>query len=214
MSRSLRLAVLVSGEGTTLEGLAEPSIERGELPATIVLVVADRPHAPRDRARSTPRHPDRGPADRGVARRRMGRPARHGASGAAEPSSSCSPASSRSSRDAWLDRWAGPGHQRASFAPAEVRGPRVLRSAGPRGGPRRRGAGDRRHRSTSSRPRSTRGPVLAQERLPVEPSDTPETPAQPVFARWSSSSSRRRSVASPTARCRFPIPGPGAIGPG
>jgi phosphoribosylglycinamide formyltransferase-1 len=44
MPRSLRLAVLVSGEGTTLEYLAE-QIDGGRLPAQIVLVVADRPHA-------------------------------------------------------------------------------------------------------------------------------------------------------------------------
>jgi len=44
MSRPLHLGVLVSGEGTTLDYLAE-LIDGGRLPAQIVLVVADRPHA-------------------------------------------------------------------------------------------------------------------------------------------------------------------------
>jgi phosphoribosylglycinamide formyltransferase-1 len=45
MTRVIRLAVLVSGEGTTLEGLAE-AIDGGHVPASIVLVVSDRPHVP------------------------------------------------------------------------------------------------------------------------------------------------------------------------
>lgn len=44
MVRTLPIAVLVSGEGTTLEGLAELAVG-GHLPVRIVLVVADRPHA-------------------------------------------------------------------------------------------------------------------------------------------------------------------------
>jgi phosphoribosylglycinamide formyltransferase-1 len=44
MSRLLRIAVLASGEGTTLEYLAE-QIDGGRLPAQIALVVCDRPHA-------------------------------------------------------------------------------------------------------------------------------------------------------------------------
>ncbi len=44
MSRRLTIAVFVSGEGTTLDALAE--LVMGEhLPARIALVVADRPHA-------------------------------------------------------------------------------------------------------------------------------------------------------------------------
>jgi phosphoribosylglycinamide formyltransferase-1 len=43
MPRRLALALLVSGEGTLLEALAEAS-QSGRLPARIVLVVADRPH--------------------------------------------------------------------------------------------------------------------------------------------------------------------------
>ncbi|MDE1838119.1 MAG: phosphoribosylglycinamide formyltransferase [Euryarchaeota archaeon] len=39
----LRIAVLVSGEGTTMAALAQ-AITRGTLPARIVLVAADRPH--------------------------------------------------------------------------------------------------------------------------------------------------------------------------
>jgi phosphoribosylglycinamide formyltransferase 1 len=45
VSRVLPIAVLVSGEGTTLDALAELAAG-GHLPARIVLVVSDRPHAP------------------------------------------------------------------------------------------------------------------------------------------------------------------------
>ncbi|HEV2429180.1 MAG TPA: phosphoribosylglycinamide formyltransferase [Thermoplasmata archaeon] len=45
MARRLRIAVLVSGEGTTLEYLAD-AIQGGHIPATIQIVVADRAHAP------------------------------------------------------------------------------------------------------------------------------------------------------------------------
>ncbi len=45
MTRPLTIAVLVSGEGTTLEALAELAAG-GHLPARIALVVSDRPHAP------------------------------------------------------------------------------------------------------------------------------------------------------------------------
>ncbi|HEV2519235.1 MAG TPA: phosphoribosylglycinamide formyltransferase [Thermoplasmata archaeon] len=42
MPRTIRLAVFVSGEGTTLDGLGE-AIDTGRLPAQIGVVVADRP---------------------------------------------------------------------------------------------------------------------------------------------------------------------------
>lgn len=45
MSRPLPIAVLVSGQGTTLQALAETT-QGGHLPARIVIVVSDRPHAP------------------------------------------------------------------------------------------------------------------------------------------------------------------------
>ena len=45
MSRPLPVAFLVSGEGTTLEAITE-EVAGGYLPARIVLVVSDRPHAP------------------------------------------------------------------------------------------------------------------------------------------------------------------------
>lgn len=45
MARTLSLGVLVSGEGTTLDALAELALGP-HLPARIALVVADRPHAP------------------------------------------------------------------------------------------------------------------------------------------------------------------------
>lgn len=45
MVRLLPVAVLASGEGTTLERLAE-AIAGGHVPARVVLVVSDRPYAP------------------------------------------------------------------------------------------------------------------------------------------------------------------------
>ena len=45
MSRALPIAVFLSGEGTTFDALAE-AIAGGHLPARIVLVLSDRPHAP------------------------------------------------------------------------------------------------------------------------------------------------------------------------
>ena len=45
MTRTLPVAVLVSGAGTTLEGLAELAVG-GHLPIRIVLVVSDRPNIP------------------------------------------------------------------------------------------------------------------------------------------------------------------------
>ncbi len=45
MTRILSVAVLVSGEGTTLDAFAE-AIHGGHLPARVAVVIADRPHAP------------------------------------------------------------------------------------------------------------------------------------------------------------------------
>jgi len=45
VSRRLTIGVLVSGEGTTLDALAELA-SGGHLPVQIALVVSDRPHAP------------------------------------------------------------------------------------------------------------------------------------------------------------------------
>src|SRR5580658_5733608 len=56
MARTLAIGVLLSGEGTTLDALAEMAAG-GHLPAQFVLVVADRPHAPgieRARVRGLP----------------------------------------------------------------------------------------------------------------------------------------------------------------
>jgi phosphoribosylglycinamide formyltransferase 1 len=56
MVRVLSLGVLISGEGTTLDALAE-AIAGGHVPARIGIVVADRPHAPgieRSRRRGLP----------------------------------------------------------------------------------------------------------------------------------------------------------------
>ncbi|MCI4351612.1 MAG: phosphoribosylglycinamide formyltransferase [Thermoplasmata archaeon] len=56
MTRVLAVGVLISGEGTTLDALAE-AIAGGHIPARIAIVVADRPHAPgieRSRRRGLP----------------------------------------------------------------------------------------------------------------------------------------------------------------
>ncbi|MGA8537235.1 MAG: formyltransferase family protein, partial [Thermoplasmata archaeon] len=56
MARTLAVGVLVSGEGTTLDALAEMAAG-GHLPAHFALVVSDRPHAPaieRARVRGLP----------------------------------------------------------------------------------------------------------------------------------------------------------------
>jgi phosphoribosylglycinamide formyltransferase-1 len=45
MSRPLPIAILVSGEGTTMDALAE-TIQGGRLPARVTMVVADRAHTP------------------------------------------------------------------------------------------------------------------------------------------------------------------------
>jgi phosphoribosylglycinamide formyltransferase 1 len=45
VTRLLPIGALVSGEGTTLDGLAELMVG-GHLPARVTLVVSDRPHAP------------------------------------------------------------------------------------------------------------------------------------------------------------------------
>ncbi len=45
MTRLLPIGVLVSGEGTTLDAIAERA-SGGHLPVQVALVVADRPHAP------------------------------------------------------------------------------------------------------------------------------------------------------------------------
>jgi phosphoribosylglycinamide formyltransferase-1 len=45
MTRPLPIGVLVSGEGTTLDALAESALG-GHLPARVAIVLADRPHVP------------------------------------------------------------------------------------------------------------------------------------------------------------------------
>jgi phosphoribosylglycinamide formyltransferase 1 len=45
VSRTLSIGVLVSGEGTTLDAIAERA-SGGHLPVRVALVVSDRPHAP------------------------------------------------------------------------------------------------------------------------------------------------------------------------
>jgi phosphoribosylglycinamide formyltransferase-1 len=45
MGRALPIAILASGEGTTLEAFAE-AVSGGHVPARIQVVISDRPHAP------------------------------------------------------------------------------------------------------------------------------------------------------------------------
>lgn len=171
MGRSIRLAVLASGEGTTLEGLAE-AIGRGDLAASIVLVVSDRPGA-----------------------HVLARAQRLGLATEVVPLKGA-PASAWGERldavlrargaelvllagfltilpDAWLEDWKG--------RVINVH-PSLLPKYGGRGffGPRVHeavlAAGDRETGATVHLVTAAvdRGPVLAQRRIPVGPTDTPE----------------------------------------
>jgi phosphoribosylglycinamide formyltransferase 1 len=172
VSRVLRLAVLVSGEGTTLEGLAD-AIDGGHLPASIVLVVADRPHAPAiERARR-----------RGIPTVVL--PMR-GTPGATWADHLDSALHERRAElvllagflsivpDDWLDRWVGrvinihpsllPKYGGRGFYGRHVH-EAVLAAGEPE-------TGASVHLVTRS---VDAGPVLAQARLPIGASDTPET---------------------------------------
>jgi phosphoribosylglycinamide formyltransferase 1 len=171
MARELPIAVLVSGEGTTLEALAEQA-SGAHLPIRIVLVVADRPHAPAiERAR------------------RWGLPTivlpSHGGDAATWSLRLTAELEARGAElvvnagffsilpDDWVDRW----HGRAinlhpsilpKYSGRGMYGERVLRAVIAAG---ERETGATVHLVTRE---VDAGPTIAQERVPVLPGDTPE----------------------------------------
>ena len=172
MTRTLPIAILVSGEGTTMDALAERAVG-GHLPVRIVLVVADRPHAPaiekaRRRGLPTLVLPSRGtdPADWSA---RLTRALDDAGAELVVNAGFLSilPAP-------WFDRWAG---RAINLHPAllpkyggmGMYGERVHRAV--------LAAGDRESGATVHvvTAEVDRGPTLAQERVPVEPGDTPAT---------------------------------------
>ncbi|HXQ49227.1 MAG TPA: phosphoribosylglycinamide formyltransferase [Thermoplasmata archaeon] len=172
MARTLSVGVLVSGEGTTLDALAEMAVG-GHLPARFALVVSDRPHAraiERARVRGLPTLvlPTHGVA-----------PETWGARLTVELESrgvelvvlagflSILPAS-------WVDHWKGRAiNLHPSLLPRYggpgMYGRRVLEAVL---AARERTTGATVHLVTDE---VDAGPPIVQERVPVVPDDTPET---------------------------------------
>ena len=172
MPRLLRVAVFLSGEGTTFESLAE-AIAGGHVPARLVLVLSDRPHAP------------------GIERARL-----HGSATAVRPLAGTSPEEWARDVGALLSDLGVELIVLAGFLAilpqafvARWRGrivnvhPSLLPAHGGRGM-----YGQRVHaavleaRETESgatihlvTEHVDTGPILLQDRVPVEPTDTPET---------------------------------------
>ena len=172
MTRTLPIAVLVSGEGTTLEGLAELAVG-GHLPARIVLVVSDRPHAPaveRARRRGIPTIvlPSKG-VEPGVWSDRLTRELREKGVELVVLAGFLSILPPR-----WVDEWRG---RAINIHPAllprhggpGMYGPRVHRAV--------LAAGDKETGATVHLVTSDldAGPTIAQEPIPVLPEDTPES---------------------------------------
>ena len=210
MSRSLRLALFVSGEGTTLEAVAE-AIDGGHLPATIRLVVCDRPHAPaieRARRRGLPTTvlPMRGvPASAWQPRLATELAERRVELVVLAGFLSILPAD-------WLREWAG---RVINLHPAllpKFGGPgfygRRVHEAVLASGDRESGATV--HVVTAE---VDGGPIVAQARVPVEPGDTPDSLRErlrPVETGLLCETIRRFSVGE--LPLPFPIPG-AAAGP-
>jgi phosphoribosylglycinamide formyltransferase 1 len=206
VARTLPIAVLVSGEGTTLEGLAELAAG-GHLPVRIALVVSDRPHIPaieRARQRGIPTIvlPSRGVdpvewsdrltkelVDKGVELVVLA-----GFLSILPPR--------------WVDRWMGRAiNLHPSLLPryggSGMYGPRVHRAVLSSGD---RETGATVHLVTSD---VDAGPTIAQERLPVLPDDTPETlraRLHPVEVALLASTLRRFAE----GQLPLPFPGPDA----
>jgi phosphoribosylglycinamide formyltransferase-1 len=168
----LPIAVLVSGEGTTLDAIAE-QVSAGTLPVRIVLVVSDRPNVPalakaRRRGLPTVELPSRKSDREAWARSLTGVLEVAGAELVVNAGFlSILPAS-------WVDRWAGrainlhpallPRYGGMGMYGAHVH--RAVLASGDRE------SGASVHLVTAQ---VDGGPVIAQERIPVLPGDTPES---------------------------------------
>ncbi len=177
MTRLLTVAVLVSGEGTTLEGIAELQ-GGGHLPVRLALVVADRPHIPaieRARRRGLPTVvlPSRGAEPESWGRTLSDELTRHGVEVVVLAGFlSILPPS-------WIDRWRGRAiNVHPSLLPRHggpgMYGPRVHQAVLDAGETE---TGVTVHLVTAE---VDRGPIIVQERVPVAPGDTPTSLRQRV----------------------------------
>ncbi len=172
MTRTLPIAVLVSGEGTTLEGLAELAVG-GHLPVRIALVVSDRPQIPaieRARRRGIPTVvlPTRG-VDPDAWSDRLTKELVDKDVELVVLAGFLSILPAR-----WVDRWRGRAiNIHPSLLPRHggpgMYGPKVHRAVLASGD---RETGATVHVVTSD---VDAGPTVAQERLPVLPNDTAES---------------------------------------
>ena len=210
MTRTLPIAVLVSGEGTTLEGLAELAMG-GHLPVRIVLVVADRPHAraiERARLRGIPTIvlPSRG-VDPNVWSDRLTKELVEQGVELVVLAGFLSILPPR-----WVDRWEGRAvNLHPALLPAHggpgMYGPKVHRAVLDSG---ERETGATVHLVT---PEVDGGPVIAQEKIPVLPDDTPDTlraRLHPVEVALLAETLRRFAE----GLLPLPYPGPGEPGAG
>ncbi len=210
MTRRLPIGVLVSGEGTTLDALAELALG-DHLPVRIVLVVSDRPHAravERARGRGLPTLvlPSRGVDPEAWAARLTQELAQKGVELVVLAGFlTILP-------DSWVRRWQGRAiNLHPALLPryggAGMYGNRVHTAV--------LAAGDRETGATVHLVTEDvdGGPVLAQERVPVEPGDTPETlraRLHPVEVALLAATIRRFADGS----LPLPYPGPDAPAPG
>jgi phosphoribosylglycinamide formyltransferase 1 len=172
MTRTLPIGVLVSGEGTTLDAIAELA-SGGHLPVQISLVASDRPQAPaiekaRRRGLPTIVLPSRGVAPELWGSKLTGELRARGVELVVLAGFlTILPA-------AWVADWKGRAiNLHPSLLPrhggAGLYGPRVHAAVLASGD---RVTGATVHLVTAE---VDRGPVIAQERIAVEPTDTPET---------------------------------------